>query len=598
MKIGEYIKKQRIPPLNLFYIIFTAAMSILTIALYLYAETGRIEAKETSELTADRISIMQEISLNIELAMNTYSMHYTDPELNAALRGLDSYNDPEYAGNSQYILKMISYIVGGNHMISDICFAGNRGGFLSKTSLSDVDRKMIQEEIERYPEGAPYQISEVYDNQSILEQRQRVLLTRQIFSMNTMEKVGYMVYLLDFSELVNVMERTRFSAEDELGMFVFSESQMIYQQPEGDIPDKIRQKAFEHIGELVKGEATELTVEVDGKPYVVTMEQDSVSKWFFVTYYRESMFWRECIVGNVWVIIFITALCIFMIFIQIRSFQFLNETVYHLKKAMETMEGGNFVELDQRFENHSDLRDVVAGFNKMSHSLKQVIQENYVQELKRKEAELKMLQFQINPHFLYNTLNLISSLAVLDGEERIVSITDNMAEMFRYNMQGNYSVTVEDELNLIKRYLVIQELRFPKKFVVEYELDQDLLQCKIEKFTLQPLVENVFAHNRAKGKLRIKIALKKKNEELYALSIWDNGFGIEPQKLKELNAKLEEPNSEDAKTIGIFNVNNRLKRRTGDIYGLKLYSEYKEWTEVVIILPISELDVDYEIFNY
>ena len=75
MKIGEYIKKQRIPPLNLFYIIFTAAMSILTIALYLYAETGRIEAKETSELTADRISIMQEISLNIELAMNTYSMH-------------------------------------------------------------------------------------------------------------------------------------------------------------------------------------------------------------------------------------------------------------------------------------------------------------------------------------------------------------------------------------------------------------------------------------------------------------------------------------------------------------------------------------------
>ena len=85
---------------------------------------------------------------------------------------------------------------------------------------------------------------------------------------------------------------------------------------------------------------------------------------------------------------------------------------------------------------------------------------------------------------------------------------------------------------------------------------------------------------------------------MYALSIWDNGFGIEPQKLKELNAKLEEPNSEDAKTIGIFNVNNRLKRRTGDIYGLKLYSEYKEWTEVVIILPISELDVDYEIFNY
>ncbi len=588
MKLGEYIKKQRVPPLNLFYIIFTVVMSVLAVSLYLYAEIGQIKAKETSELTADRISAMQEISLNIELAMNTYSMHYTDPELNEALRGLDLYSDPEYASNSQYILRMISYIVGGNRMISDVCFVGNKGGFLSKTSLSDVDRKMIQNEINRYPDGASYQLSEVYDNQSILEQKERVLLTRQMFSMNTMEKVGYMVYLLDFSALSDAMERTRFLEKEEKGMFVFSESQMIEKQPDNGIADLIREQLSEkYPSEYAGGGTAEIRVEADGKPYIVTIEQDKVSKWFFATYYRENMFWRECIAGNIGLIIFTAVLCIFMILIQIRSFQFLNETVRHLKKAMETMEGGNFVELDQKFENHSDLRDVVTGFNKMSHSLKQLIQENYVQQLKRKETELKMLQFQINPHFLYNTLNLISSLAVLDGEGRIVSITDNMAEMFRYNMQGNYTVTVEDELNLIKRYLAIQELRFPKKFTVEYELDQNLLKCQIEKFTLQPLVENVFAHNRAKGKLRIRITLKKKSDELYELSIWDNGFGIEPEKLKELNAKLDETNSEDAKTIGIFNVNNRLKRRTGDIYGLKLYSEYKEWTEVVIILPIN-----------
>ena len=273
---------------------------------------------------------------------------------------------------------------------------------------------------------------------------------------------------------------------------------------------------------------------------------------------------------------------------SVEIFRFLNETVSNLNQAMAVMEKGEFVQLDKRFEKNNELTDVVTGFNRMSSSLKRTIQENYVEQLKRKEAELKMLHFQINPHFLYNTLNLISSLAVLDGDDKIVSITDSMAEMFRYNMQGDYLVKVSDEINLIKRYLSIQNLRFPKKFTVRYDLDETLLDCRIGKFTLQPLVENIFVHNRAKRKLEIRITLKRLDEESFIISIWDSGFGIKPEKLKDLNERLEKIDSDPGESIGIFNVNSRMKKRAGEIYGLKLFSESGEWTEAVLTLPVQD----------
>ncbi len=588
MKWNWSRKKQKIWPLNLFYIVFTIVMCAATLFLYLYAETQRIQAKETSELMAERVNMMQEISLNFKLAMNTYSLHYTDQELNEALQKMDNYNSPDYADNAQYMLKMISYIVNGNSVISDVCFARDGQNLLSKTGLSDRDRAMVKKEIERYEPSRLYQVSEVYDNQSIMASKTRVLLTREIFSVKNMEKTGYMIYFMDFPALVKIMEGNRPPADKGIGLFVINDSQLICDQVGNSVSEEIWKQAMSFVPGLPSGETVEKTVKAEGKQYVVTMERDPISQWIFCSYYMENAFLEKCIEENLWIIGCMTLICIVMVLIQLRSFWFLNETVYHLKKAMKTMESGNFVELDRKFEKKNDLSDVVAGFNRMSHSLKNVIQENYVQKLKRKETELKMLQFQINPHFLYNTLNLISSLAVLDGDGRIESIADSMAEMFRYNMQSGDTVTAEDEINLIKRYLAIQELRFPKKFQVEYQLDETLLKSRIEKFVLQPVVENIFAHNRAKGKLEIRISLKRESDNVFTLSVWDNGFGIEKEKLAELNQKLEQADIEENQSIGIFNVNSRLKKQAGEIYGLKLYSEYGEWTEAVMTLPVCK----------
>ena len=582
------MRKKQFRPLNLFYIVFTVFMCASSLLLYLYADARRIEAEKTSDLMTDTSNVMQEVSLNFKVVMDTYPMHFLDAELNKALQELDDYNDSKYVDHAQYILKAIYYIIYGNHLISDVGFVLNNRQLLASTTMSDVDRAMVEKEISGYPSGKSYQVSEVYDNKSIIYDRQRILITKEIFKMDDRSKVGYMVYFIDFPALLDIMKKSQIPPEEHLGMIVLSDTQTIYDQRSNEQSGKIEQKIRELSKEALGSDKIEREWGIDGKKYVISLERDPISGWIFASYYCQDMFLKESAVKNIWFILFMAGLCTVMVVIQLRSFRFLNETVSNLNQAMAVMEKGEFVQLDKRFEKNNELTDVVTGFNRMSSSLKRTIQENYVEQLKRKEAELKMLHFQINPHFLYNTLNLISSLAILDGDDKIVSITDSMAEMFRYNMQGDYLVKVSDEINLIKRYLSIQNLRFPKKFTVRYDLDETLLDCRIGKFTLQPLVENIFVHNRAKRKLEIRITLKRLDEESFIISIWDSGFGIKPEKLKDLNERLEKIDSDPGESIGIFNVNSRMKKRAGEIYGLKLFSESGEWTEAVLTLPVQD----------
>lgn len=576
--------QRRFRPLNLFYIAFTAFMCISSLTLYLYSDARRIQAEKTSDLLIQTSNTMSEISLNCKMVMDTYALHFVDTELNEALQNIETYESPDYVENVQYVLKAIHYMVYGNHLISDVGFVRSNGQLLASTTLSDVDREMVKEEIARYPDRASFQISDVYDNRSIIYERKRVLLTREIYKMEDRTKVGHMVYFIDFPALLEIMEKTESSLDDHLGMIVANNHQIIYNQKENQNSELIATQVLENAESL--DEIAETTILVHGKSYTLHMERDSVSNWIFASYYRKDAFLQESLEKNKWFILFMSGFCILVVFIEIKSFRFLNDTVSHLNEAMATMETGKFVQLDKRFEKNRELKDVVTGFNQMSSSLKNMIRENYVEQIKRKEAELKMLHFQINPHFLYNTLNLISSLAVLDGNDKIVSITSSMSELFRYSMQGDYVVQVEDEINIIKRYFSIQELRFPKKFQVEYDLDEKILDCHIGKFTLQPLVENIFKHNALKNHLEIQVTLKAIDNETFTISIRDSGSGIESKHLKELNEQLSAADPDMETSIGIFNVNSRLKKRAGDIYGLKLYSEFGQWTEAVLMLPI------------
>ena len=126
----------------------------------------------------------------------------------------------------------------------------------------------------------------------------------------------------------------------------------------------------------------------------------------------------------------------------------------------------------------------------MGKRINDSIEKIYIYQINQKQTELKMLQFQINPHFLYNTLNTISSIASLSDIEEIAKISDNLSSMFQYNIKGDDIVPVKRELQHVKNYLEIQAIRFPDKYRFSYEISPEIEQEKMLKFLLQPLVEN------------------------------------------------------------------------------------------------------------
>ena len=241
--------------------------------------------------------------------------------------------------------------------------------------------------------------------------------------------------------------------------------------------------------------------------------------------------------------------------------------------------------------------------------LNEIIDRSNLIAISKKQAEYLALQNQINPHFLYNTLEGIRSEALIAGLDSIAEMTEALATFFRYTISDLENlVTLEDELANIENYYYIQQFRFGSKLDLKIQYDRDpedeftemdFLQCKLPKLTLQPIVENSIYHGieRKIGKGHLVIRISASEERLY-IRISDDGQGMTDAKLKELNEKLRRldvetdvPEKEEEKKparggIAVVNVNRRIRLLFGEEYGIHVYSKEGIGTDVIVELPL------------
>jgi two-component system sensor histidine kinase YesM len=239
-------------------------------------------------------------------------------------------------------------------------------------------------------------------------------------------------------------------------------------------------------------------------------------------------------------------------------------------------------------ETEDEIGYLCIAFNKMSREINHLIVKVYKAELVKKEAEIKSLQSQINPHFLYNTLGTIESLASIYLDDRISFISRSMASMFRYNINARSVSTFQDEISQIELYLSIQKIRFGDRLRYSVYIEAGLEQIRMPKLLLQPLVENSILHGIDQviegGTVKIKVySVDDKDMEIV---VWNNGPAMDPEKVQQLRGMLESCSSGTAKqstmSIGLVNVQSRIKLIYGPEYGLFINSGIEQETEVRI----------------
>lgn len=241
---------------------------------------------------------------------------------------------------------------------------------------------------------------------------------------------------------------------------------------------------------------------------------------------------------------------------------------------------------------------VVGRLDALMENMKDALEHEYIAKALKRQAELDALQSQINPHFLYNTLDSIRGQALVEEVDEIADMAEALSTFFRYSIsnKGNM-VRVSDELDNVQNYLTIQHYRFGDRIRMEMDIaDQSLLDCRIPKMTLQPIVENAVYHGLEsvlrKGVIQISICSV---DERLQISIRDNGVGMGDDTLRELNKKLSGQFGPENLVCGergnhsgiaLVNVCQRLRLLYGEQYGIHVYSTLHVGSETVIELPL------------
>ena len=243
----------------------------------------------------------------------------------------------------------------------------------------------------------------------------------------------------------------------------------------------------------------------------------------------------------------------------------------HILDGMTRVMGGDLTARLAVAKNGDELDVIALHFNEMCEKLDLHIQKSYLAEIEQKNAEMAALQSQINPHFLYNTLEAIRMKAICNGDQEVGKMLYSMAVTFRSQLKEADVITLAQELHYSKKYMELFEYRYPKQFQFRVDCPLEYMQVPIIKFVLQPIIENYFIHGiRMRDSDNFIRIMVEKREEDFAIVVEDNGRGMTGEDIEAKNRQLRENKMDKSKSIGIANVNRRIKAVYGSRYGLEI----------------------------
>ena len=547
----------------------------------------------------------RQLSMNLDRVVDTTSsfryMHFSNDKIRNLLCSDDSDIDPEGQKKTEKDLEESLALLTdmGKDVLRAVIVTNDGRIYKSVEEIEDGYIKrmnvLLTQEKGWDQKKAGY-FSPIHKTTVNLVEHYVVSMVSPIWNIVQEEPVAVIYLDLDFDKLTNQWYAS-VNLNQNYSFMILSEKQLLFDSEKSQEKENYQRLIKESRNMTESGKKDQI-VKVHGKVCVISVEKNEDTGWYLMQYKPVSKL-AERILNNTSALLLVL---IGVIFITVTGSYVLAKNVSRPVKELSQFMGrvADVPEEEKEIalfskkdtESTEEILQMIDSYNAMAKRINDNIIKDYIYKLNQKQAELKMLQFQINPHFLYNALNTISSIAQLQDVEYIPEIASGLSDMFRYNIDGREIVTLREEITQTENYMGIQKIRFPERFLVEICVDEDLMDCKVLKFILQPIVENSykygFAEKRKKNVLCIR-GYREKEDDIIII-IEDNGAGIEAEKVSKINEALAgERGFEASAGIGLRNVNARIKNYYGEDCGIWLESDCGKFTRVY--LKIRELQV-------
>lgn len=568
---------------NLIAISFSIAivLMIAIIGIVSFLITTRTVDENTNEYVKQLVS---QINYNIEQYLNNIEISLNTIKSNEEIYSFFEREESDAQLESNISDMLNDYLVSRNDAVNvflvrkDDSIIVNEGSYELKQELTiPVEMSDI-----KMDDGEFMDISNAHIQNLIVDRYKWVVsCSTGIFDVENGEYLGVAVIDLNFNLIDDMLNNV--SLGEKGYMFIMDEEGNIIYHPKHEL-----------IYSGIRNEDIQLIVDSqDG--YVSTMEDDRVKDYIISTsdysgwkvvgaVYVDELNPYEAVTKQIYILLMGLSLILAILISVIISRRFLHP-IKDLNDGMNRFKHGD-LDTVVEIKEENEFGELADTFNDMTGRIKNLVERNKESEKAKHKFELKSLQSQINPHFLYNTLDSIVWMAEAEMNREVVEMTDSLAKLFRISInRGDEFVTVAQEIEHIESYLKIQKLRYGEKLNYEIEADPSLLPLRIVKIIIQPIVENAIYHGIKKlanpGMIWIRLIDKGDDMDIV---ISDNGVGMDEETVRKLLDPGEEKRS-DKGGIGVLNVDQRIKLHYGDDYGLQIESEEFEGTKVTMTLP-------------
>lgn len=570
--------------LLIFLSIYSVFLIVTSINLYSYT---RYEYSKTEKMIKNfNINISTQITQKINNVIDISKFPLIIPDtdkLNGILSINNTYNIEQY----NYLVYLCDMMLIQNKTINGayIFNLNGNGVYTSRNSTNDLLKNPFHEtwfdnainSNEQVQIFSNFQAKDVFRSTKNSDEK-LIAVTRKIVDIQSQNTTGILLLTFSTDELLSLLT-----------------SDMPFNNQKVSLYDSDNNLIVSTNDEITEYDYSEFTAQYNTAPslvysknndkHIICYNNISSFNWTIINTMPKDDAYN---IDILYIIFFLSNMIFCLILFTVIYLFFLNRVFNPIESLIENMSSKVETSLnyDFNYNKNDEIGILVNSYNDMKNRINNLITINYKNKIEQKELELKQLQNQINPHFIYNTLESIHMMAEINDDSETSTMAEYFGTIIRYSMNRRINtVRLKEELEIIDNYIYLQKMRFDTLFIIENLVSDDVLECKIIKMIIQPLIENSIYHGLSEcdGNGKIIIQGLKADKNLI-ITVSDNGTGIDEEQLVLLNDYINDRN-ECFNGIALRNINKRLKLNYGEEYGLEVTSILGKGTSMILTLP-------------